>query len=75
MFKARFILLLTCLGLMLPVSAADLEKGISDLNRGEFISALAEFTPLAESGYAPAQYQLSLMHKTMGGRPPVDLAR
>ena len=37
----------------------DLEKGIYDLNRGEFKAAIEQFLPLANEGYAPAQYQMA----------------
>ncbi|NMP30413.1 sel1 repeat family protein [Thalassotalea sp. M1531] len=48
-------------------AAADLKAGIFELNRGQFKTALAEFTPLLEEGYAPAQYQVALMHKNGWG--------
>ena len=40
----------------------DLEKGIFELNRGEFKAAIKEFQPLVEEGYAPAQYQMALIY-------------
>jgi TPR repeat protein len=48
---------------------ADLDKGIYELNRGSFKSAIAEFKPLAEEGYAPAQYQMAMMYKNGYGLP------
>ncbi len=42
--------------------AADLKQGIYELNRGQFKAAETEFMPLIEEGYAPAQYQMGLMH-------------
>jgi len=42
---------------------ANLDTGIYQLNRGSFDSAIAEFKPLVEEGYAPAQYQLAMMYK------------
>lgn len=44
------------------LQAADLDTGIYQLNRGAFKKAIAEFTPLVEEGYAPAQYQMALVH-------------
>ncbi|MGJ8692007.1 MAG: tetratricopeptide repeat protein [Thalassotalea sp.] len=40
-------------------SANDFNKGIYELNRGEFHAAIAEFAPLVEDNYAPAQYQMA----------------
>lgn len=40
----------------------DLELGIFQLNRGEFKAAIAEFTPLLDEQYSPAQYQMALIH-------------
>jgi len=40
----------------------DLELGIFQLNRGDFKEAIAEFKPLIEEGYSPAQYQMALIH-------------
>lgn len=40
------------------VHAADFEAGVSKLNKGEFHQAIAEFEPLVEEGFAPAQYQM-----------------
>ena len=42
--------------------AADLKQGIYELNRGQFKAAQAEFSPLVEEGYAPAQYQVAMMN-------------
>jgi len=41
----------------------DLEQGIYELNRGEFQAAIAQFRPLVSEGYAPAQYQMALVHQ------------
>ena len=40
----------------------DLELGIFQLNRGAFQQAIDEFTPLLAEKYAPAQYQMALIH-------------
>ncbi len=41
----------------------DLDKGIYELNRGEFKAAINEFRPLVSEGYAPAQYQMALVYQ------------
>lgn len=41
----------------------DLEQGIYELNRGEFKAAIAQFRPLVNEGYAPAQYQMALVYQ------------
>lgn len=41
----------------------NLDKGIYELNRGEFQAAINEFRPLVSEGYAPAQYQMALVYK------------
>lgn len=60
-------LLCMFLGLATSFSAfsfdADLELGIFQLNRGEFKEARAEFEPLVEEGYSPAQYQMGLIYQ------------
>jgi hypothetical protein len=43
--------------------ANNLDKGIYELNRGEFQAAINEFRPLVSEGYAPAQYQMALVHQ------------
>lgn len=48
--------------------AADLDKGIFELNRGQFIKAIAEFEPLVEQEYAPAQYQMALIYQNGWGK-------
>lgn len=63
MKKTLSILMLA--GASLISSAAfsgDLKQGIYELNRGQFHLAKAEFEPLIAEGYAPAQYQMALMH-------------
>jgi len=42
--------------------AADFNKGLSAYQSGDFKTALAEWTPLAEQGDAEAQYSLGIMH-------------
>ncbi len=41
----------------------DLNLGVYELNRGEFKAAIAQFTPLVEEGFAPAQYQMGIIYQ------------
>jgi len=47
----------------------DLERGIYELNRGEFHAAIEQFRPLVAEGYAPAQYQMGVVHQKGYGVP------
>jgi hypothetical protein len=64
-------LLLLLVTLLLPLSsvvlANDYQLGIYELNRGKFKAAMAQFEPLAEDGFTPAQYQLAMMYKNGHG--------
>ena len=42
--------------------AADFNKGLKAAQSGDFKTALAEWTPLAEQGYPDAQFNLALMY-------------
>lgn len=55
-------------------SAAELAKGLSALDRGDYADALAELRPLAERGDAWAEYELGLLF-SMGLGVPRDLER
>jgi TPR repeat protein len=48
---------------------ADLQKGFDAHERGDYATALKEWTPLAEQGYAAAQYNLAQMYRTGQGVP------
>ena len=52
--------------------AADFNKGLQAYNSGDFKTALAEWTPLAEQGNAQAQYNLGLMYRNGRGVPEND---
>ena len=49
------------------VVAADFNKGLKAAQSGDFKTALAEWTPLAEEGYASAQYNLGIMYDNGNG--------
>ena len=52
--------------------AADFNKGLQAAQAGDFKTALAEWTPLAEQGYVDAQYNLGLMYDNGEGVPEND---
>ena len=49
--------------------SADFNKGLQAAQAGDFKTALAEWTPLAEQGYVDAQYNLGLMYDNGYGVP------
>ena len=49
--------------------AADFSKGLDAYNLGDFKTALAEWTPLAEQRNVSAQYNLGQMHRRGEGVP------
>ena len=49
------------------VRAADLQKGLQAVQRGDYVSALVEFRPLAERGDADAQFNLGAMYASGDG--------
>jgi TPR repeat protein len=53
-------------------SAADFYKGLEAAQSGDFKTALAEWTPLAEQGDSDAQYNLGVMYATGEGVPEND---
>ena len=52
--------------------SADFQKGLAAHQRGDFATALREWTPLAEQGDAPAQFNLGLMYDNGQGVPQDD---
>ena len=42
--------------------AADFDKGLAAAEAGDYATALAEWKPLAEQGYAAAQFNLGLLY-------------
>ena len=43
--------------------SADFNKGFTAYQRGDYATALREWKPLTEQGYAPAQYNLGVMYE------------
>lgn len=54
--------LIMSLAFISPSFANDYNLGVYQLNRGEFKAAIAEFQPLVDDNYAPAQYQLAQIY-------------
>ena len=54
------------------VLAADFNKGLEAAQSGDFKTALAEWTPLAEQGDSDAQYNVGLMYFNGWGVPEND---
>ena len=52
--------------------AQDFDKGVAAYNSGDYVTALQEWRPLAEQGYADAQYNLGLMYDNGLGVPQDD---
>ena len=52
--------------------SADFQKGLAAVQRGDFATALREWTPLAEQGDASAQFNLGLMYNNGRGVPQDD---
>jgi len=65
------ILLLFLLGLN-PALGADFQKGLDAYERGDYATALKEWTPLAEQGNAYAQHNLGVMYSNGQGVPQDD---
>ena len=61
------------IALAAPVTAQDFERGREAYERGDYVSALREFLPLAEQGVAEAQYHLAVMYE-FGRGLPLDYA-
>ena len=52
--------------------SADFQKGLAAAQRGDFATALREWTPLAEQGDATAQFNLGVMYDNGEGVPQDD---
>jgi hypothetical protein len=67
------LLILPCLLLTLlmgtPASSADYQKGVTAYERGDYATALREWTPLAKQGHADAQNKLGWMYVKGQGVP------
>ncbi|MDC0603847.1 sel1 repeat family protein [Amylibacter sp.] len=64
--------LLVCILLVLlgtQISAQEIDKGYKAYNDGDYATALKEWKPLAEQGYAFAQYNLGILYEYGNGVP------
>ena len=52
--------------------SADFQKGLAAARGGDYATALREWKPLAEQGYADAQYNLGVMYRKGEGVPQDD---
>jgi TPR repeat protein len=57
------IVLVLALALPAPVLAADFQSGLEAYERGDYATALKEWRPLADQGYAGAQFNLGLIYE------------
>ena len=62
MIKHITIILAFLMMLCSPVAAQDLQKGNAAYQAGDYVTAIQEWTPLAEAGDAAAQYNLGIMY-------------
>ena len=59
----RHIFFFLLIVMLSPISwGADFDKGFSAYQKGDYATALPEWTPLAEQGYATAQHNLGVMY-------------
>ena len=65
----RVAVFAVCTSLAAPVAAQDYNVGLEAARRGDYATALENWQPLAEQGYAYAQYSLGLMYKNGDGVP------
>jgi TPR repeat protein len=49
--------------------SADFQKGLNAIKSGDYATALREWTPLAEQGFASASYNLGVMYVYGQGVP------
>ncbi len=69
---ATMMLALVIVLVAAPAWAADLEAGKEAYDRGDYVTALKEWRPLAEHGHAKAQFDLGVMYRKGRGVPQDD---
>ncbi|MFZ3183697.1 MAG: hypothetical protein WA173_06105 [Pseudomonas sp.] len=65
----RHSLIFVLLTGFLSTAYSGFDEGLAAANRGDFKTALSEWMPLAEQGYAKAQFNLGLMYRNGQGVP------
>ena len=74
--RTLVILILSLLTLLsAPALGADFDTRLTATKRGDYATALREWTPLAEHGHARAQYNLGLMYDKGDGVEVVPACR
>ena len=58
-----------CMALAAPVGAQDFQAGLTAAQAGDYATALENWLPLAEQGYAGARYNLGLIYANGYGVP------
>ena len=65
----RLLVAVLVVMLALPVAAEDGQKGLDAYDRGDYATALRDWRPLAEQGFADAQYNLGVLYGIGRGVP------
>ena len=60
--KRLIITLCLALGIFVVGCSDDFQRGVEAYNKGDYATALKEWTPLADQGNVKAQYNLGLMY-------------
>ena len=69
MIKYLTVLIVFLMTIGSPVAAQDFDKGYAAYEAGDYVTALQEWKPFAESGDAQAQYNVGLMYDNGRGVP------
>ena len=71
MYRIRRVLIIMFMAasFAVPAMAGDFEKGMEAYERDDYAAALAEWKPLAEQGFAGAQFGLGVMYANGLGVP------
>ena len=74
LFRLTFIVLLAGAGLVLILALllGDWDKGLTAYKKGDYATALREWQPFAEQGFADAQNNLGAMYAEGEGMPQDD---
>ncbi len=70
--KRLLVVAALAVGLAMPAWGQDFDAGLAAYERGDYAAALKEWKPLAEQGYAAAQFNLGAMYDNGQGVPQDD---
>jgi TPR repeat protein len=75
--QSGYLALVILLALTIPTNAGPFEEGLAAAKRGDYVTALRFWRPLAEHGNATAQYNLGLIYENGRGVPqdPVNAVK